>query len=133
MDAPIRSVEALPTRRLQTHIIEATGLPVLLGYDVLGVWLSRGFWVMYRGWDGASWDGQGRGIFVGFEHIQTFQFLVQHGKGLESLRLVHLGFEPVLHFVLSIVLQVLMYVIEVSVLLTRALRKRSVVEVPIQL
>lgn len=65
---------------------------------------------------GRSSRGRQRGyVFVGLEYIQSLQLLVQDSKRLKSLRLVHLCFEPVLHFVLPIVFEVLMYVIEVPV------------------
>lgn len=70
---------------------------------------------MRRG-GGRSSRGCQRGyVFVGLEYIQPLQLLVQDSKRLKSLRLVHLCFEPVLHFVLPIVFEVLMYVIEVPV------------------
>jgi hypothetical protein len=53
-------------------------------------------------------------VFVGLEDIEALQFLIQDCERLEASRLLHLGFKPIFDFILSVVFQVLVYVIKVS-------------------
>jgi hypothetical protein len=55
-------------------------------------------------------------VFVRFEYVQTLEFLIQYGKWLESLRFLHLCLEPILNFVLSVIFEVLVDVVEVPAL-----------------
>jgi hypothetical protein len=51
---------------------------------------------------------------VGFEHVKTFQLLVQHCQRLELLCLLHLRLEPVLDLILLFFDEVLVVVVEMS-------------------
>jgi hypothetical protein len=57
----------------------------------------------------------GRSV-VGFEYVKAFQLLVQHCQRLELLGLLHLRLEPVLDFILLFFDEVLVVVVEMSVL-----------------
>jgi hypothetical protein len=54
-----------------------------------------------------------RGV-VGFEYVKALELLVQDGKWLELLRLLHLRLEPVLDLILLFFYQVLVVVVEMS-------------------
>ena len=68
---------------------------------------------------GRSACGNGGGrllrIFIGLEHIQPFQLLIQDSKGLKALRLIHLNFKPILDLILSVVFQILVQVVKMPV------------------
>lgn len=56
----------------------------------------------------------GRWRIIRLKNIEAFEFLVQHGKRLELLRLVHLHFEPIFDFILLYFLEVGMGVVQMS-------------------
>lgn len=56
-----------------------------------------------RGYRRPTSTGQSLLVLVRLENIQTLEFLVQDSQRLEALRLVHLRFEPILDFILSVV------------------------------
>ena len=58
-------------------------------------------------------ERRGRGV-VGLEDIEALELLVKDGERLEILRLVHLRLEPRLDFILLLLDQVLVVVVEMS-------------------
>jgi hypothetical protein len=63
-----------------------------------------------------------RGGVVGFEDVEAFQLLVQHCKRLELLGLFHLRLEPVLDLILLFLDEVLVVVVEMSVVVRTTIK-----------
>lgn len=99
---------------------------MVLPNDIFWIRCSGMLWVVGSGCEWSTWRRQYWSIIVRLEHIQSFQLLIQNCQRLEPLRLIHLRFEPILHFVLPIIFQVLMYVIEMpAIVLTTHCGKGS--------
>jgi hypothetical protein len=112
INTAIRSVKPFSTHGLGTGIIVTMSLPVLSCNNLVRVWLSRRRFGRRSRLDGYGADGKAL-VVIRFKDIKSFEFLIEDRQRLELLRLDHLGFKPVFHFILPFVLEVLVDIVKV--------------------
>jgi hypothetical protein len=69
-----------------------------------------------------DWGRRRRRGVVGFEDVEAFEFLIEDCQGLELLCLLHLRLEPVLDFILLLLDEILVVVVEMSMRVRRGSR-----------
>lgn len=109
INVSICRAKSLPTGRIRAAVVGPMSLPVVTFDDF--IWIGR-----------CSLLGRGAGgeirrsrRLVWLENVQALKLLIQNRQRLELLGLDHLGFEPILDFILLYFFEILVIIVEMSI------------------
>lgn len=93
IDGPIEGTEWFLTNGVEAGVVECSPLPVGTSYGEIGVSVFGACAPVFDRGEGGGTRERWRGV-VGFENIETFEFLAKHGDGLKGFGLQHAFAEP---------------------------------------